>query len=111
MFPIFSPTGDCLGFGGRVFSKEQQPKYLNSPDSPVFHKGKVFYGLDHSAKFIRTEDEAIVVEGYMDWLALAKYSIGNVVATLGTALTSGIHSACCWTNGRRARQRSDTRAS
>ena len=88
MFPIFSPTGDCLGFGGRVFSKEQQPKYLNSPDSPVFHKGKVFYGLDHSAKFIRTEDEAIVVEGYMDWLALAKYSIGNVVATLGTALTS-----------------------
>lgn len=87
MFPIFSPTGQCLGFGGRVLSKEQQPKYLNSPDSPVFHKGKVFYGLDHSAKYIRTEDEAIVVEGYMDWLALAKVSINNIVATLGTALT------------------------
>lgn len=87
MFPIFSPTGDCLGFGGRVFSKDQQPKYLNSPESSVFHKGKVFYGLDHAAKFIRSEDEAIVVEGYMDWLALAKHGIGNVVATLGTALT------------------------
>jgi DNA primase len=87
MFPIFSPTGQCLGFGGRVLSKEQQPKYLNSPDSPVFHKGKVFYGLDHSAKYIRSEDEAIVVEGYMDWLALAKVSINNIVATLGTALT------------------------
>lgn len=87
MFPIFSATGQCLGFGGRVFSKEQQPKYLNSPDSPAFHKGKVFYGLDHSAKYIRSEDEAIVVEGYMDWLALAKYSVNNMVATLGTALT------------------------
>jgi len=87
MFPIFSPTGQCIGFGGRVFSSEQQPKYLNSPDAPVFHKGKVFYGLDSSAKFIRTEDEAIVVEGYMDWLALAKVEIGNIVATLGTALT------------------------
>ncbi|MGZ6479978.1 MAG: DNA primase [Bdellovibrionales bacterium] len=88
IFPIFSPTGQCLGFGGRVLSKEQQPKYLNSSDSPIFHKGKVFYGLDHSAKYIRTEDEAIVVEGYMDWLALAKVSIHNIVATLGTALTA-----------------------
>lgn len=87
MFPIFSPTGQCLGFGGRVLSKDQQPKYLNSPDSTIFHKGRVFYGLDHSAKHIRTEDEAIVVEGYMDWLALAKVSINNMVATLGTALT------------------------
>jgi DNA primase len=88
MFPIFSPTGQCIGFGGRVFSKEQQPKYLNSPDAPIFHKGKVFYGLDHSAKYIRTEDEVIVVEGYMDWLALSKAGIFNVVATLGTALTA-----------------------
>jgi len=88
MFPIFSPTGECIGFGGRVLSSDQQPKYLNSPDSPVFHKGRVFYGLNHAAKFIRTEDEVIVVEGYMDWLALAKVSIGNTVATLGTALTA-----------------------
>lgn len=88
IFPIFSPAGQCLGFGGRVLSKEQNPKYLNSLDSAVFHKGKVFYGLDHSAKYIRSEDEAIVVEGYMDWLALAKASINNIVATLGTALTA-----------------------
>ncbi len=88
IFPIFSPTGQCLGFGGRVMNKDQQPKYLNSPDAPVFHKGKVFYGLNHSAKFIRSADEVIVVEGYMDWLALAKVSISNVVATLGTALTA-----------------------
>jgi DNA primase len=87
MYPIHSPTGECIGFGGRVFTPDQQPKYLNSPDSPIFHKGKVFYGLNHSAKFIRSEDEAIVVEGYMDWLALAHSGIGNVVATLGTALT------------------------
>jgi DNA primase len=87
MFPIFSPNKECIGFGGRVLDKEQKPKYLNSPDSPVFHKGNVFYGLDHSAKYIRTEDEVIVVEGYMDWLALAKVSINNIVATLGTALT------------------------
>ena len=88
MFPIFSPAGQCVGFGGRVLSSDQKPKYLNSPDSVIFHKGSVFYGLDQAAKFIRSEDEAIVVEGYMDWLALAKVSIGNVVATLGTALTT-----------------------
>ncbi len=87
MFPIFSPTGECVGFGGRVLSSEQQPKYLNSPDSPAFHKGRVFFGLNHAAKFIRSEDEAIVVEGYMDWLALTNFSIANAVATLGTALT------------------------
>ncbi len=88
MFPIFSPTGQCLGFGGRVLSSEQQPKYLNSQDSIIFNKSKVLYGLDHSAKHIRQDDEAIVVEGYMDWLALVKHNIHNVVATLGTALTA-----------------------
>ena len=86
MFPIFSPLGHCLGFGGRVLGDEL-PKYLNSPESIIFHKGKVFYGLNHAAKFIRTEDEVIVVEGYMDWLALVKAGIPNVVATLGTAMT------------------------
>ncbi|MGE4132019.1 MAG: DNA primase [Bdellovibrionales bacterium] len=87
IFPIFSPTRHCLGFGGRVLSSDQQPKYLNSPDSLVFHKGKVFYGLDHAVKFIRTADQVVVVEGYMDWLALVKAGVENVVATLGTALT------------------------
>ncbi len=88
MFPIFSPSGQCLGFGGRVLDKEQSPKYLNSPDSGVFHKGQVFYGLNHSAKFVRTSDEVILVEGYMDWLALVGAGIENVVATLGTAFTA-----------------------
>ncbi len=87
MFPIFSPARQGLGFGGRVFNPEDQPKYLNSPDSAVFHKGKVFYGLETSVKYIRTEDEIIIVEGYMDWLALAKAGIMNIAATLGTALT------------------------
>jgi len=88
MFPIFSTSGPCLGFGGRALKADQAPKYLNSPDSPVFHKGGVFYGLQHSAKFIRQEDEAIIVEGYMDFLALAKVGINNMVATLGTAFTA-----------------------
>lgn len=88
MFPIFSPSRQCLGFGGRVLSPDQQPKYLNSPDSPIFHKGKVFYGLETSVKYIRAADEIIIVEGYMDWLALAKAGIMNIAATLGTALTA-----------------------
>ncbi len=87
IFPIFSPTGDCIGFGGRSFG-DAQPKYLNSPESPVFHKGRMVYGLNESAKHIRSKDQVIVVEGYMDYLALVQAGIHNVVATLGTALTS-----------------------
>lgn len=86
MFPIHSHTGDIIGFGGRIIG-DGQPKYLNSPESVVFHKGKTFYGLFETAKYIRTEDYAIVVEGYMDLLALYRVGIKNVVATLGTALT------------------------
>lgn len=86
IFPIFSPTEKCLGFGGRVIG-DDHPKYLNSPDSETFHKGQVFYGLNRSAKHLRSEDQAIVVEGYMDWIALDKAGVSNVVATLGTALT------------------------
>lgn len=87
LFPIFAPTKQVLGFGGRVLSSEQQPKYLNSLDSPLFHKGRVLYGLSHSAKYLREQDFAIVVEGYMDWHALNRAGFHNVVATLGTALT------------------------
>jgi DNA primase len=87
MFPIYSPTESCLGFGGRVLDNSQ-PKYLNSPDTPVFHKGTVFYGLDSAAKHIRASDTVILVEGYTDWLALVKAGFPNVVATLGTAFTS-----------------------
>ncbi len=84
--PIVSPTGEVLGFGGRIV-ENGEPKYLNSPESPIFSKGKILFGLDQSAKFIRAEDMAIVVEGYMDALALYENGICNVVASMGTALT------------------------
>ena len=86
MFPIVSLSGHTLGFGARTFTDEN-PKYLNSPESDVFHKGKTFYGLNETAKYLRSLDEAIVVEGYMDLLALYEAGIQNVVASLGTALT------------------------
>ena len=87
MFPILSPKGDVLGFGGRTITNEN-PKYLNSPESAAFHKGKVLYGLNEAAKYIRIEDAVIVVEGYMDLIALYQFGFKNVVATLGTALTA-----------------------
>src|SRR5690606_26350914 len=87
MFPILSPKGEVLGFGARTIANEN-PKYLNSPESEVFHKGKVLYGLNEAAKYIRIEDSVIVVEGYMDLITLHQYGFKNVVATLGTALTS-----------------------
>lgn len=86
MFPIVLPTGQVVGFGGRALG-DGQPKYLNSPESEVFHKGKVLYGLNESAKFVRLEDRVVVVEGYMDFLALFQAGLKPVVATLGTALT------------------------
>ena len=86
IFPIWSVSGQVIGFGGRSLSSDP-PKYLNSPDAEIFHKGKVFYGLHETAKFIRAQDQAIVVEGYMDFLALYQAGVQNVVATLGTALT------------------------
>jgi DNA primase len=86
MFPIVSPAGHHIGFGGRVL-KDEQPKYLNSPESEIFHKGKILYGLNETAKYVRSEDQAIVVEGYTDFLALYMAGVKNVVATLGTALT------------------------
>ncbi len=87
MFPILSPKGEVLGFGARTIADEN-PKYLNSPESEIFHKGKVLYGLNEAAKYIRIEDSVIVVEGYMDLITLHQYGFKNVVATLGTALTS-----------------------
>jgi DNA primase len=86
IFPIISPVGEVLGFGGRILG-EGNPKYLNSSESPIFSKGRVFYGLNEASKHIRAEDSIIVVEGYMDFLALYQAGIRNVVATLGTALT------------------------
>ncbi|MCB0414641.1 MAG: DNA primase [Bdellovibrionales bacterium] len=86
MFPILNPMGDWIGFGGRVLD-QSLPKYINSSESEIFNKSKTLYGLDETAKHIRTKDEAIIVEGYMDHIALYKSGIKNAVATLGTALT------------------------
>lgn len=86
MFPIHSPTGEVLAFGGRII-EQGEPKYLNSPETPVFHKGSVLYGLAQTAKHVRSEDLVLVVEGYMDLVSLYQAGIKNVVATMGTALT------------------------
>lgn len=88
IFPIHSIQGELLAFGGRSFGDEM-PKYINSPEHLLFKKREVLYGLFFSAKHIRSKDYVIVVEGYMDFLALYQVGITNVVATLGTALTDG----------------------
>lgn len=86
IFPILSPSNEVLGFGGRIMG-DGQPKYLNSPESQIFHKGRTLYGLHETAKYIRSENYVIVVEGYMDLIALYGKGIKNVVANLGTAFT------------------------
>ncbi len=86
MFPIFSARGAVIGFGGRVLG-EGEPKYLNSPETPLFEKGRELYGLVQARDAIRNAGYVLVVEGYMDVVALAQYGIGNAVATLGTATT------------------------
>jgi DNA primase len=86
IFPIFNQRGQVIGFGGRVLD-DSLPKYLNTPETPVFKKGAYPYGLQSSYKSIREKGRAIVVEGYMDFLALRKHGLEEVVATLGTALT------------------------
>jgi DNA primase len=88
MFPIESVAGRIVGFGGRLLvSGGKAPKYLNSPESPIYHKGSVLYGLARSRNAIRREGVALVVEGYMDLVALGAGGIENTVATLGTAMT------------------------
>ena len=87
MFPIHDARGRVVGFGGRVLDKGE-PKYLNSPETPVFSKGRELYGLFQARQAIRDTDRVIVVEGYMDVVALAQHDIGYAVATLGTSTTS-----------------------
>jgi len=87
MFPIRNVQGEVIGFGGRVLDKGE-PKYLNSPETPVFVKGRELYGLYEGRQAMRQRGYALVVEGYMDVVALAQYGIGNAVATLGTACTA-----------------------
>jgi DNA primase len=87
MFPIRSVQGDVIGFGARVLDRGE-PKYLNSPETPVFSKGRELYGLYEGRAAIRQRGHALVVEGYMDVVALAQSGIANAVATLGTACTA-----------------------
>ncbi len=86
MFPIRSVRGEVIGFGGRVLDVGE-PKYLNSPETPVFHKGQELYGLYEARQGLRAKGYALVVEGYMDVVALAQWGFPNAVATLGTACT------------------------
>lgn len=86
MFPILDQRGNVIGFGGRVIG-EGEPKYLNSPETPLFEKGRELYGLPQARKAIQEEDTVLVVEGYMDAVGLAQSGVENVVATLGTAAT------------------------
>ncbi len=86
MFPIQDNRGNVIGFGGRVLG-DGEPKYLNSPETPLFEKGRELYGLFLARRAIRDSQTAIVVEGYMDVVALAQHGVENAVATLGTSTT------------------------
>lgn len=86
MFPIANARGHIVGFGGRVLG-QGEPKYLNSPETPVFEKGRELYGLFQARQAIRAAGRVLVVEGYMDVVALAQHGVGYAVATLGTATT------------------------
>ena len=87
MFPIRDRRGRVIGFGGRVLD-DGEPKYLNSPETPVFHKGRELYGLYECLQVERRPADILVVEGYMDVVALAQHGFRNAVATLGTATTT-----------------------
>ena len=86
MFPIVNIRGQVIGFGGRILDKGE-PKYLNSPETPLFEKGHELYGLYQAQKSIRAQQRVVVVEGYMDVVALAQHGVEYAVATLGTATT------------------------
>lgn len=90
IFPIEDPGGKVIAFGGRVIGEVEDhvPKYLNSPETPVYHKGSVLYGLGWSRGAIRRAEAALVVEGYMDYVSLAAHGVENAVAPLGTAMTT-----------------------
>lgn len=86
MFPIYDAQGNCIAFGGRVMTDEQ-PKYLNTGETPLFHKSKVLFGLDKAKNNMTSSGMAVVVEGYTDVIAMHEAGINYTVATLGTALT------------------------
>ncbi|WP_456383613.1 DNA primase [Persephonella sp.] len=87
IFPIKDHRGRVVAFGGRVISGDRTPKYLNSPETEIYSKGKVLYGFYEARDFLREKKEAVIVEGYFDLISLYQAGIKNVVATLGTAMT------------------------
>ena len=87
IFPIRDRAGRVVGFGGRALADDQQPKYLNTPQSPLFDKSHLLYGIDRAAEAIRKQQEVVIVEGYVDALTAHQFGHRNVVATMGTALT------------------------
>lgn len=87
MFPIKNISGRTIGFGGRTLSDEEGPKYLNSPENRIYHKGSVLYGLNFTKIHIRQEDFAIIAEGYFDFISLYQAGIKNVVSVSGTGFT------------------------
>ncbi|MCX7896884.1 MAG: DNA primase [Rhodocyclaceae bacterium] len=99
MFPIIDGKGAVIAFGGRTLG-DGEPKYLNSPETPLFRKGEALYGLPQARQAIQAEGCALVVEGYMDVVALAQFGVGHAVATLGTATTPA-HLKQLWRHTRR----------
>jgi len=87
MFPISDRSGRGIGFGARALNDEDQPKYLNSPEGPLFSKGRCFYGFSEAREAIRTEKTAVIVEGYTDVIMAHQFGVAPVMAVLGTALT------------------------
>lgn len=90
MFPLHNRHGKLIGFAGRVIDKEHKPKYMNSPETPLFHKQRELYGLSHVLHHHKSPEFILVVEGYLDVISLFQYGIPNAVATMGTA-TSHFH--------------------
>ena len=99
-FPIANLSSRIIAFGARALQSDQEPKYLNSPETPIYHKGRVLYGLSDTRDAIRRRDAVLVVEGYMDLLSLVQAGVEHVAATSGTALTEDQ----CRTLARYARQ-------
>ena len=87
MFPIRDARGNMTGFGGRILRPDDVPKYMNSPQSPLFDKSSLLYGLDMARKAIRSENQAVIVEGYTDVIVVHQEGFQNVVSPMGTALT------------------------
>ncbi len=87
IFPIYNSRGQVVAFGGRVISNDKKPKYLNSPDTLLYNKSKTLYGLNLASRAIRSQNQVVILEGYIDVLSAHQYGIENTVATLGTSLT------------------------